>query len=153
MIRWMMLLSATALIAPVTGSAGTATTFHVTGTIHGSGTPDVSCRGFHYTHAGSLDGTPGPVEWVGEECVDLLAHPGRFTITGRFSLNGGLITGTFEATGGPPDATGVIRESGTFAITAGSGAYDGARGDGTITIAAQPAAGTADVELIGTIQT
>ncbi len=145
-------LSAAVILVSGVGRAD-SNTFHVTGTIHGSGTPDVSCRGFHYTHSGSLDSSIGPVDWTGDECVDLVAQPGMFTITGRFSLDDGLISGTFEATGGAPDATGRIQETGTFSITGGSGAYDGARGGGTITIVAQPIAGTAEVELTGAIET
>lgn len=146
-----MALSATLILIPAVAGADSASNFHVTGTIHGNGAPDVSCRGFFYTHTGSLNGTLGPVAWTGDECVDLVAQPGGFTITGRFSLNDGLLTGTFEATGGPPDATGRIRESGTFSITEGSGAFDGALGSGTIAIIAQPLAGIAEVELAGAI--
>lgn len=148
-MRGMLLaLSAVVVLAPEPATAGSGTPFHVAGTIHGDGAPDLGCRGFSYSHTGSLQSSLGPVVWTGDECVDALAQPGSFTISGRFSLDGGLITGTFEATGSP-DATGSVQESGTFTITGGSGAYSSAHGAGTITIVARPTASEADIDLSG----
>jgi len=151
MTRWTLVaLSAVVLLAPESAAAQAGTPFHVSGTIHGEGMPDLACRGFYYSHTGSMDSSLGPLGWTGDECVDAIAQPGAFTITGTFSLDNGLLTGRFEATGSP-ETTGQVSESGTFAITGGSGAYCGASGGGTITIVAQPTASTADVELTGSL--
>lgn len=153
MIRPMILLVVVAsLLVPGTSNAEPGIRFHMAGTLQGSGIPDPACSGFRYATTGPFDGTPlGSVHWRGSECVDILSNPGSFAISGAFSLNQGLLTGTYEGHEGLPDATGRVYGWGTFSITGGSDTYAGATGNGSFTVIAQPVASTAYLELMGTL--
>ena len=148
-----LLLTVAALLASGTSNAQPSAYFHMAGTLQGTGMLDLACNGFHYATVGSLDGTPlGPVDWTGSECVDVLSNPGGFVISGSFSLNDGLLTGSYHGHAGLPDATGRVYGWGTFSIIGGSGAYAGASGSGIFAVTARPANSTAYMELIGSLE-
>lgn len=152
---WTLTIVALGSFVGLPAAAADDVPLRLSGSINESPTPDPACGGMRNETEGLLKGTLGQARWSSVECIDATAEPGSFVIRdGRFVLKStrGSLTGTFGGHASGPNASGHIYFSGRFSITKGTQRYEGAKGSGLAIADVNLSAGTAELDLAGTLR-
>ena len=161
----MFIVAALVLVTLVPAYAGAEVAYplRIDANYEFTGAPDVACRGMYVTAVGSAvirigdgDGLQSfPGEWSQEECVDVIAAPGAFTLrdaTFKVATAAGDLVGTYSGRGGLPDSNLEVHLTGTFAVTGGTGAFAGATGEGITTWRVNPVTNAVVAALAGVLR-